>query len=193
MAALRLSSRSADRLCDLHPTTSTATLGHVSVAYGACPPLSSSHEHRPTGKTHVIWDMAYSDGTFLLLPYPETFTRVQQQVCQSSRCTKGLAISSAPSAGEINTRSVPRATTRPSERVVSLPVSSRGEVSPPVLERTIHSPKREQGDQTNLPLITSLTSSRTRFMSGSYPLRVPVTVGRQRGWATIQAEEEYMI
>lgn len=42
-------------------------------------------------------------------------------------------------------------------------------------------PKRAKGDKANLPRITSLTSSRTRFMSGSYPLRVPVTVGRQRG------------
>lgn len=38
----------------------------------------------------------------------------------SSCWTKGLGISSVPSAGEIRTRSVPRATTRPRERVVSL-------------------------------------------------------------------------
>lgn len=46
----------------------------------------------------------------------------------SSGCTKGLAISSLPSAGEIRTMMVPRATTRPRERVFSLP-SSSGAVS----------------------------------------------------------------
>lgn len=42
----------------------------------------------------------------------------------SSCWTKGLAISSLPSTGEMSTMSVPRATTRPRERVVSLPASS---------------------------------------------------------------------
>lgn len=42
----------------------------------------------------------------------------------SSCCTNGLAISSLPSAGEMSTNNVPRATIRPSDRVVSLPFSS---------------------------------------------------------------------
>lgn len=42
----------------------------------------------------------------------------------SSACKKGLGISSLPSAGEISTIKVPRATMRPIERVVVLPSSS---------------------------------------------------------------------
>lgn len=44
----------------------------------------------------------------------------------SSDCRKGLGISSLPSAGEISTINVPRATIRPIERVVVLPSSSVG-------------------------------------------------------------------
>ena len=44
----------------------------------------------------------------------------------SSACTKGFAISSLPSTGEISTSSVPRATTRPSGREEVFPSSSIG-------------------------------------------------------------------
>ena len=44
----------------------------------------------------------------------------------SSPCTKGFSISSLPSTGEIRTSRVPRATSRPSERVDVLPSSSEG-------------------------------------------------------------------
>lgn len=58
----------------------------------------------------------------------------------SAAAPKGFGISSLPSAGLMRTRSVPRTTTRPSDRVVSLPWSSRR---------------------------VSCTSSRTRFMRAS--------------------------
>lgn len=44
----------------------------------------------------------------------------------SSPWTKGFSISSLPSTGEIRTRRVPRATSRPRERVDVLPSSSEG-------------------------------------------------------------------
>lgn len=50
--------------------------------------------------------------------------RCKEDMIYSSACKNGLGISSLPSAGEINTIKVPRATIRPIERVFVLPSSS---------------------------------------------------------------------
>lgn len=106
-------------------------------------------------------------GASTYLPiYPPPYT---------SAATNGFAISPLPSAGEMSTSSVPRATTRPRGRVVSFPSSSvRAWFG--WLALACRAVGRERRWTGYLPRMVSLTSSSTRFISWSYPFSIPVTI-----------------
>lgn len=115
---------------------------------------------------------------FNLISYSPSMTTPPSAPSTLSR--NGFEISSLPSTGESEVNSVPRATRRPSGREERVPSSSgKGSLVSFVLKCAV--PMKGKGRWgewvvRNEPRSISFTSSRTRFMSWSYPFSVPWTV-----------------
>lgn len=119
--------------------------------------------------------------------------KVQEEIGSSfvSSCARrnGLSIGPLPSTGLMTTRSVPRTTTRPRDLVVLFPSSSMVHTGGGLVWVAYRSSTlcscvclficgAGEGGRVSPPSC-SCTSSRTRFMRASYPLRMPVTIDAQ--------------